>query len=264
MDNMACAWNLPEEDELAMLLLTLQSPYLSVAFPDNRGKGARFNDLRSGLTDREMRVWQDSFLRFLRKVTWSCGGKRLVLKSPPHTARIPILHRLFPRALYIYLVRDPCEVFASTVRLRQVMAKLSGLSQVPPSNLDEEVLETYMKMYHAYHLHRALVDDARRCELRYEDLVADPESSLARIYEKFELPGWPAVQSRLRVQLESHRQYQPARASLSQAERERVWAHWSPAFRRYGYAGPGASMPGPLRDGDSPAESLEARRKERR
>ena len=33
--------------------------------------------------------------------------RRLIIKSPVHTARIPILRRLFPRATFVYLHRHP-------------------------------------------------------------------------------------------------------------------------------------------------------------
>ena len=42
---------------------------------------------------------------------------RLVLKSPPHSARIRILKELFPDALFVHIVRDPYVVFSSTVHL---------------------------------------------------------------------------------------------------------------------------------------------------
>jgi hypothetical protein len=36
--------------------------------------------------------------------------KPLLLKSPVHTARIPLLLKLFPRARFVYLHRNPYEV----------------------------------------------------------------------------------------------------------------------------------------------------------
>ena len=158
MDNMPCAWNLPEEDEFPLMLLTLYSPYLSAAFPCERAKFARFENLRSGLSERELTVWKEALLHLLRKVSYKNQERRLVLKSPTHTSRLPILLQMFPQARFVYLFRNPFEVFASTVRLRRVMAEMNGLSRRQPENLEEEVLDGYLKMYHAYHLHKALID----------------------------------------------------------------------------------------------------------
>ena len=59
--------------------------------------------------------WQRSFLWFLRKVTYAQlpadqQPKQLLIKSPVHTARIPLLLRLFPAAKFIFIHRDPMEV----------------------------------------------------------------------------------------------------------------------------------------------------------
>ena len=75
-------------------------------------------------------LWQRCFLWFLRKVTlrYSGGGrgsapKPLLIKSPVHTARIALLLRLFPRARFVYVHRDPLDVFASA---RNMASKYYG------------------------------------------------------------------------------------------------------------------------------------------
>ena len=39
------------------------------------------------------------------------AGRRLVLKSPVHTARVELLLKLFPDAQFIYIHRDPETVY---------------------------------------------------------------------------------------------------------------------------------------------------------
>ena len=43
--------------------------------------------------------------------------RRLIIKSPVHTARIPLLRRLFPRATFLYLHRHPEEVLTSSAHM---------------------------------------------------------------------------------------------------------------------------------------------------
>ena len=88
-------------------------------------------------------AWSDAFLYYLRKLTLRAArqGKggggvggcsdmppRLLLKSPIHTARIPVLRQLFPEAQFIYIHRDPLEVFARCSLLQSV-AVCCGMSQ---------------------------------------------------------------------------------------------------------------------------------------
>ncbi len=54
----------------------------------------------------------------LRKLTVRHGSeKRLVIKSPVHTARVALLLKLFPDAQFIYIHRNPYEVFQSCVNM---------------------------------------------------------------------------------------------------------------------------------------------------
>jgi hypothetical protein len=43
--------------------------------------------------------------------------QRLILKSPAHTARMKLLHELFPGAKFIHISRNPYEVYQSTQKL---------------------------------------------------------------------------------------------------------------------------------------------------
>jgi hypothetical protein len=52
------------------------------------------------------------------QVTLRCGGcKPLLIKSPVHTARVALLLRLFPRARFVYVHRDPLTVFSSAAHM---------------------------------------------------------------------------------------------------------------------------------------------------
>src|SRR5687768_18104609 len=47
---------------------------------------------------------------------------RSILKSPPHTCRVPTLLRLFPDARFVHIVRDPYAVYPSTLHLWRILA----------------------------------------------------------------------------------------------------------------------------------------------
>src|SRR5262249_52547031 len=62
MDNMAAGWERPQEDEFALCMLGVPSPYLTIAFPNNPPQHARYLDLE-GLSPAELTSWKRSFLR---------------------------------------------------------------------------------------------------------------------------------------------------------------------------------------------------------
>src|SRR5205085_12402082 len=115
------------------------------AFPNRPPLGQEYLDFK-GVSPRGLRRWKRAFKHFLRAVTYKVR-KRLVLKSPPHTARIPVLKQMFPNAVFIHIVRDPYVVFPSTVNLWRTLFRTHGLQKPTCAGLEEYVLRTVERMY---------------------------------------------------------------------------------------------------------------------
>ncbi len=172
MDNMKAGFDRPQEDEFALCMLGQPSPYLTIAFPNNPPQGEKYLDLE-GLSAGTLRSWKRTFKQFLKQVTYK-GGKRLVLKSPPHTARIKVLKDMFPGALFIHIVRDPYVVFPSTVNLWKSLYRTHGLQKPTFAGLEEYVLRTYTRLYQRLEEGKKLLAPNQFYELRYEDMIKRP------------------------------------------------------------------------------------------
>ena len=61
----------------------------------------------------EFEAWKQEFVFLLKKISLANHNKQLVLKSPPNTARIKLLLSLFPNAKFIFIHRNPYEVYVS-------------------------------------------------------------------------------------------------------------------------------------------------------
>ena len=235
MDAMVNGWNAPAEEEIALSLLTLSSPYLVSLFPSQPEKCQRFENLSKGLTADELTQWKRAYREFLSKLMLN-SDRTPLLKSPANTARIPLLLEMFPDAKFIHIVRDPRAVFSSTRHLHQVLTRQNSFTSAEPVDLDERILSAYQSMYQSYHLYRVRIPADRRVELRFEDLEQDPEGELRKIYEHLKLPGWDSFSKNLAGPLARHRTFQKNRYHLSDDDRRRVIERWEPAFVRYGYS----------------------------
>lgn len=234
MDNVRMGFDRPQEDEFALALLTGDaSPYCDWAFPNRPMRNQAYLDL-VGLPASKVRRWQRTFKQFLKRVTYKTG-KRLVLKSPPHTARVPVLKEMFPDALFVHIMRDPYVVYRSTVNLWRTLWAQHGLQVPTYAGLEEHVLSTYVRMYDRLEEGKKLLGPGQFHELKYEDLVRDPSGEMRKVYAALNLGGFDRVLPRLEAYLATIKGYETNRWQLTPAERATVTQRWGDVIRRYGY-----------------------------
>jgi hypothetical protein len=238
MDNMSAGWDRPQEDEFALCMLGQPSPYLTIAFPNNPPQYPEYLDLR-GLSPRALSAWKRAFLRLLQRLTYK-DPRRLVLKSPPHTCRIPVLLELFPDARFIHIVRDPYVVFPSTVNLWKALYRTHGLQRPTFAGLEEQVFTAFNRLYDRLEEDRKQIAPERFYELRYEDLVRDPIGRLRALYEHLNLGGFDQFLPRLQSYLARTAGYETNRYELSPERRAEIGQRWGKVIRQYGYDHPPA------------------------
>jgi hypothetical protein len=234
MDNMAAGWDKSQEDEFALCLLGLPSPYERIAFPNRPDAGAGSLDL-TGLAPGVRRQWERTFSRLVRTLSAVNRGRRLVLKSPPHTARVPTLLKLFPAARFVHIVRDPYAVYPSTLHTWRVLFAAHGLQPPAWETLPEYILGTFERMYRAFEEARPLISPGRLHELRYEDLVRDPLGQLEEVYRQLGLGGFGPASRPVQEYLAGARGYESGTHLLTAEERQVVSERWGGFMRRYGY-----------------------------
>jgi hypothetical protein len=233
IDNIAVAWDRPQEDEFALCNLGVPSPYLKMVFPNRPNPDDDYLDF-AGLPPEAIERWKSKFRRFVQCITLH-RAKRAVFKSPPHTARIKVLCEIFPDARFVHIVRDPYVVFPSTVRLWKRLRRDQAL-QVPDfQGLDEEVFATLVRMYRAFEAQRPQLAANRYCEVRYEDLIEDPVGQLRTIYERLELDGFETVRPALEEFVAGQKGYQTNKYQLSPEQRAEIARRWGFFFEQYGY-----------------------------
>jgi hypothetical protein len=192
-DNVPVRLQDPQEDEWALCCLGQPSPYLAAAFPNDLPHAGAYFDF-AGISESEAAQWQAAWCHFLKAVQLRTPGTRLVLKSPLHTARLQMVLSVFPRARFVHVVRDPHEVYVSTVRLWQRLCEDEGL-QIPDGHgLEEFVLHSYERMYRSFRKDRHRIPAGHLCQVRYEQLVNDPVTTLQLIYERLDLGDFQRIE----------------------------------------------------------------------
>ncbi|MBT4867456.1 MAG: sulfotransferase, partial [Planctomycetaceae bacterium] len=165
MDNMELSFRTPQEDEFAPLLLTFRSLYLGVSFPRRAAHYSRYLTFRD-VPRAEIEEWQAEFIRFCKKLTLKYD-RALLLKSPPHTARIRLLLEMFPDARFVHVHRNPYRVFQSQRHYFDTAMWYTYLQKPDPTKTDDVILRRYTALYDAFFDDRPLIPEGRFCEVRF-------------------------------------------------------------------------------------------------
>ncbi len=191
----------------------VRSPYLTITFPNHPPQDQEYLDFR-GVPAPALERWKRAFLWFLKRVTVR-SPKRIVLKSPPHTARIRVLLEMFPKAKFVHIVRDPYVIFPSTVNLWKRLYRDEGLQMPTYDGLEEHVFATFTRMYEAFERDRGLIGPGQFCEIRYEDLVADPIGADAAGLRRLELGDFEAVRPAIEKYFAGQKDYKTNRYQIT-------------------------------------------------
>lgn len=234
MDEMPISFDSPSEDEFALCLLGQRSPYEAIAFPNHGGMRREQFD-PDAMAPMERFAWRRAFRRFLQKVSLCHPGRRLVLKSPPHTCRIRTILNLFPDARFVLVVRNPYEVFASTMHLWRTLFRSQGLQQPTYSGLEEMVLETGLYLQECLERDRPLIADNRFCCVRFENLAHDPIGEMRRVYALLDCGHFESAQPAMERYLADRAGYRQNQYQRNEETRRLIQTRWARMFQQWGY-----------------------------
>lgn len=232
-DDMAIGIESPQEDEFALALSSLCSPYFGFVFPRSAHRYARHLTLRDA-PEREIRAWKAALMQFVQKLTLK-HDRAVLLKSPAHTARIRTLLDLFPDARFIHVHRHPFDVFQSTRRFFTAFTECICLQRPDAARMEGQIIERYRQLYDAYFEDRELIPPGRLVEISFEALETHPLAALERIYTALNLPGFSVKAPAFSAYLDSVSTHlkgvfpplEPALAARLAREWARSFSEWS-------------------------------------
>ncbi|MDZ7690391.1 MAG: sulfotransferase [Balneolaceae bacterium] len=111
-----------------------------------------------------------------------CPGVKVVEKSVEHAEFAPLLHKMFPLARFVHIVRNPYGNIVSLRKAKTIQSKFPLVFRMLDS--------LYNNYYHLYR-NRQLIDDYYI--IRYEDLLSNPEQHIEKLTQFLELPMHEAL-----------------------------------------------------------------------
>jgi len=234
-DNMVVAVDSAQEDEYAMTNRSAHSFLHVLSFPKSFRLYIEKYTLFSDINAAELREWKRCYRYLLKKLTFTEGGRQLLIKNPEHTGRLHVIAEMFPQGRYIHIVRNPYEVYVSSIYLYQSLFPYTAFQPVTAQEIRELVITRYQKMMRSYITNSPRIDPSRQLELRFEALERDPEGQLRDAYQTLGLTMTEQFESQLRCYSESISDYQKNDYQLSAEDIVLVNREWGFAFEHWGY-----------------------------
>ena len=235
MDNMEYTEDLPMEDVFAIASQTTLALDNLMSFPEQYEYylDAAFVD---ELPEPQRREWRRCYDYILRKQTWRCGGRSLMMKSPDATCRGLELYRLYPDASFIHIYRDPYKVIRSTIHMFiKVMAQMNLQQQPDYMMIEDMIVATAARIFRKIISDAAQIPPGQIIEVRYEDFEQDAVGWLKKIYDHLDRPGFEQAEPAFRSYVESQKDYQKNKFEIEPRLVRKINEQCGFYFEHYGY-----------------------------
>jgi hypothetical protein len=235
VDNVAVTIDSPQEDEIPLASMQLLSVFHALYYPRNFRRLFEKTVFFEGATETEIAHWRQSMLYFFGKVRKHQNGKVPLVKNPAHTARVRHLLKIWPRARFIHIYRNPYTVYQSTLHYyRKLLPELS-LQTFTWQDVQETVLHCYPQLLNRFYSDVEGLPADRVIEIRFEDLEENPLEAIEEIMHIFQLGSRHDTRKRITAYLERIKDYRKNKLHYSDQNLGLVRTHWGAYLRRWNY-----------------------------
>ncbi len=238
MDQIKVQIDGPYEEEAALSTLLPWSYFHCFIFPKNAKKQFENSVLFKDLSDKELKEWKDTYLYFLKAVSYENKNKRLVIKSPSNTARIKILLELFPNAYFIFMYRNPYNIYFSTLKMRKNVLHQYALQNTTEQEIDKHIIKNYTQLIDEYFKQKNNIPKNHLIEISYEEMVKNPIKTLDQIYTKFNLEGYNKAKPYFERYLKENKGYKTNKYDFDKNILKKISDKWSFTIKKWGYKPP--------------------------
>ena len=234
-DNILINAAAPTEEEHPLTNLTHRSAMHSFFFPKNQNYFTKYHLFRT--SGKSILKWKRSYESMLKEISFYNGqDKRLLLKNPHNTARIKVLLELFPEAKFVFIHRNPYEVFQSTTHLYKTTIRTQFLNEFNDTEIKECVLNCYELVMKQYLELKERIPKSQLVEISYDDITKNPIKCLEHMYDALKISEFESVKPIFNTYLAQQKNYKKNNfKALPEAIRSEVKNRWGFAFKAWNY-----------------------------
>jgi hypothetical protein len=188
MDGLEIRDDSPQEDEFALLALGVDSAYRAFWMPHRLPELQHTLDPDHWLAHPQWLAPWEAFLRGVLATQGNADPQPLILKSPNHTYRIASILQRFPRARFVWMLRDPVQVFHSNRKMWGEMFAMHGLGAVQTGALDVFLVQAMQATERGLRTALDRSDHDRWACVSHDALRERPMAVVEQIVDRLRLP----------------------------------------------------------------------------
>ena len=236
-DNIKIDASAPTEEEHPLTNLTEKSGMQTFFFPQNISYFNKYNIFKD-TKKSEKKTWKKIYHKMLCQVAlFQDKNKTLLLKNPHNTGRIKVLLELYPNAKFIFIHRNPYDVYQSNIHLYNKTIKTQFLQEFTDEQIKERVLYCYETTLKKYLAERKLIPTGNHFEISYKELSENPQLTIKNIYTHLNIGDYNKIKQPVADYLKSIKNYKKNKfSSLSNEEIIAINKRWEFSFNEWEYA----------------------------
>jgi hypothetical protein len=226
-----------EEDDFLMNKASAFTAYWGFVFPKKSPEW--LNQKEQFTHGRFLSEWKKEYVNTLKYATFKNSGRRLVLKNPPSTGRIQLLLEIFPSAKFVFIYRNPYEVYYSTLNMwKKAILPYYSLQHIDGHDLDAIIFGHYNYLMEQYEAQKYLIPQGNLIEISYEELMSDPYSGIQKIYSGLNLEGFEHWKQCLEQTIAHEMNYRNNFYSYSGETLQKISDNWGRFIKLWNYREP--------------------------
>jgi len=236
--------DLPQEDIYALGALSPYSYYHGWCFPQNMEHYNNYINFMDA-SPETIKDWKKTYLFLLKKMTMFYQGKQLILKNQDNTGKIPQLLEMFPDAKFIYMYRNPYDLYMSMLKFMRKVIPLYCVQTPPPlKEVEDHMMTLFAHMTKKYLQDKHLIPPENLVEVQYETFIKQPLKTVGSVYKQFDLDGYQETEPTFKEYLTTQKTIHMDSYTFDDSIKKRIENHWGFALSAYDYTRPQEEITG--------------------
>jgi hypothetical protein len=236
--NMSINLELDSPSEIEIALTTIISPtslHWGHIFPENAREYFDKFLFFEGIDEEEIIKWKTSYHHLIKKISLKNHGRQVLIKSPGNTSRIQQLLEQYPKARFIFIHRNPYDVFYSSKKLWNTLLDNLALQDFTETQMEKEIIYVYQKLMKSYLKQRSLIPEGQLAEIPFTPFMKNPLDELQQVYQQLNLEGFEEAETPIADFLAEKASGQSSVYEYEDHIIKRLNEAWSFAFSAFDY-----------------------------